>query len=202
MPVDTFLVLFVCHANLCRSPLAERLCELAHNRRFGPGDRSVSFASAGTHARPDLPIDPYSAQVLRGYGVDGSTFTSRVVTADLVCAAGLVLTAERAQRAHCATLAPARVRRIFTLREFSRLAVAVRPSGVTPAAPVGVRLRELADQAPSARSRCPAPSAAEDDLADPVHGPIEGFVACAAQIWASWAAVLARLDARPVRTGY
>ena len=44
-------VLFVCTANICRSPSAELLARAA-----GPGD--VEFSSAGTHARDGEPISP------------------------------------------------------------------------------------------------------------------------------------------------
>ena len=41
-------VLFVCHANLCRSPMAERLLRLALDTRPGLAGAGLTAASAGT----------------------------------------------------------------------------------------------------------------------------------------------------------
>lgn len=194
MTDDRFRVLFVCHANICRSPMAERLAELVFRRQFGPHEGSIAFASAGTHARPGQAMHPHSARVLHECGADDTGFASRTATTELISAAGLVLTASRIERAHCASLAPASVRRIMTLREFSRLAAAVDATELATPDPVGLRLRELIDQALLARARVRAASAADDELADPVNGPLEAFEECAAQIRVMLETIAGRLD--------
>jgi protein-tyrosine phosphatase len=172
-----FEILFVCHANLCRSPLAERLAR----RASGPG---VGISSAGTHAYAGSEMHPGSAAVLAERGVNAGGFSSRTVTGVLLERADLVLAADRGQRAHCVSLAPATLRRTFTLRQFARLAEAVPPgesTGDMPALLANVQAnRHLAPVAPPD----------DDDLKDPVGRPIEEFRACADEIERSWNAIL------------
>ena len=60
-------VLFVCHANICRSPLAEAL--FAHlAAQSGLGDM-FSIASAGTHAMDGAPPHPNSIEIGRRHGI-------------------------------------------------------------------------------------------------------------------------------------
>ncbi|MGI5246782.1 low molecular weight phosphatase family protein [Dactylosporangium sp. CA-139066] len=165
-------MLFVCRANLCRSAMAERLA-----RALG-----LAADSAGTHALPGHPMAEHARTVLRERGADPEGFASRRVTPPLLAGAGLVLTATRAERAHCVSLAPATAARTFTLRQYGRY-VAALPGGepVTPAAIAAVR------------GRLQPGSPAEDDLADPYGGPIEGFRDCADTI----EAILRLLASRP-----
>lgn len=65
-------ILFVCHANLCRSPLAEAyFCALLRARSDLSG--STSVASAGTHAVSGQPPHPTSVLVAgeRGLELEG-----------------------------------------------------------------------------------------------------------------------------------
>src|SRR5689334_5434197 len=114
-------MLFVCRANLCRSAMAERLA------RAG----GLDAASAGTHAVPDLDMPPAAKAVLLELGADPDGFASRRVDAALLAGADLVLTATRAERAHCVTLAPAAAARTFTLRQFGRYLEALPPEPTT-----------------------------------------------------------------------
>ncbi|MEV6930699.1 low molecular weight phosphatase family protein, partial [Dactylosporangium sp. NPDC051485] len=134
--------------------------------------RSLGLAaeSAGTHALPGLPMPAHAETVLRERGADPGGFASRRVEAPLLIGADLVLTAGRAERAHCVTLAPATAARTFTLRQYGRYLAALPPGPVTPAAVGRVRGR-LQPGRPD-----------DDDLADPFGGPIEGFRDCAGTI--------------------
>jgi protein-tyrosine phosphatase len=165
-------MLFVCRANLCRSAMAERLA-----RALGlPAD------SAGTHAVPGRPMPGPAEAVLREHGADPEGFASRRIAPPLLTGADLVLTATRAERAHCVTLAPATAARTFTLRQYGRYAAALGDGApVTPAAIAAVR------------GRLQPGSPADDDLADPYGGPIEGFRECADTI----EAILRLLASRP-----
>ncbi len=165
MPGDRFHILFVCHANICRSPMAERLARKA----LGP---AVEVSSAGTHAWDGAEMHPYTAQVLAERGADSAGFASRPLTARLVADADLVLTASRAQRAACATLLPAAARRTFTLRQFGRLAASLDPAPGDMA--------KLVERVRAVIAQPVGPD--EDDLADPVAGPVEGFRVCADEI--------------------
>jgi protein-tyrosine phosphatase len=177
-----FTVLFVCRANICRSPLAERLTRHELDDRLGPEATAFVAASAGIHALPAQPMHPYSDQVLRERRADPSGFVSRQVDAALLLQADLVLTASRRHRSHCVALAPATLARTFTIRQFGRLArAAVGLPADADLDPVD-RARSLVVAAAAARSRTQPVSAVHDDLADPVLRPVEDFRVCAAQI--------------------
>jgi protein-tyrosine phosphatase len=169
-------LLFVCHANVCRSPLAERLAREAFVARLGAGTAEVF--SAGTHAVAGQAMHRHSAEVLRERGIDPDRFTTRLATPGLLAAADLVLTATRSQRAHCVTIAPSALRRTFTMRQFGRLAGAVDP-GRLPSAPAPLlRLPALMNEIVVARSRQQG-STDDDDLKDPLRLPLDAFRECA-----------------------
>lgn len=162
-------VLFVCHANLCRSPMAERLA------RSLAGGR-VQVASAGTHARPGRSMHALAESTLLELGADPTGFTSRLVGPSMVAEADLVLTADREQRSRCVDLVPAAVRRTFTIRQFGRLASAVLDAGL--AAGPDTLLRAIT----AVRADVAPVPGEEEDLADPVLGTREDFLACARQL--------------------
>ena len=174
-------LLFVCHANVCRSPMAERLARhmlaspagLASTTLVGP-----RVASAGTHARLGDPMYVGAELLLRERGVDAAGFASRPVTIELVRHAELILTATREQRAICAALAPAAVSRIFTLRQFGRLAAEAERTQ----APGRSRLIDLIELVRMVRGRTQPVPAADDDLDDPVNGTEADLRACADRI--------------------
>lgn len=182
MTDERFSLLVVCHANLCRSPMAERLARLVLADRMGASAADFEVTSAGTHARDGMPMHPYATEVLRWHGASDSDFRSRRVTADLVESADLVLTATRAQRADCVTLAPRSVRHTFTILQFGRLATALHPRSLTGVWPPQRRLRTLIEQLPAVRSEVPVAPRAEDDLPDPVQQPMAMFRRCARDI--------------------
>jgi protein-tyrosine phosphatase len=165
-------MLFVCRANLCRSAMAERLA-----RAFG-----LAADSAGTHAVPGHPMPEHAAAVLRERGADPAGFASRRVAPAMLTGADLVLTATRAERAYCVTLAPATAPRTFTLRQYGRYAAAL--PGAAPPTPAAIA---------AVRGRLQPGSAEGDDLDDPYGGPIEGFRVCADRI----EAILRLLASRP-----
>lgn len=124
---DRFEILFVCHANLCRSPMAELLARRALDETFGVLGSVVAVSSAGTHAHSGSAMHKGSATVLAAAGVDPRGFVARTVDASVLSTADLVLTAGREHRAACVELVPGQVRRAFTLRQFTRLVDAVGP---------------------------------------------------------------------------
>ena len=184
---DRFEILFVCHANLCRSPLAERLARRAFDDAFGPAAAAVTTASAGTRAYAGSAMHRSSADVLAECGVDPGGFVSRTVTPGVLNDADLVLTATREQRSACLTLAPGAVRRTFTVRQFARFASAAPGVGVGS---VPERLRGLVDGVNATRHTAPAVAGDDDDLPDPVGQPIEAFRVCAEDVWRSLCTVV------------
>ncbi|MEV0429062.1 low molecular weight phosphatase family protein [Micromonospora sp. NPDC050495] len=174
-------VLFVCHANMCRSPMAEFIA-----RRL-LADRPVTVTSAGTDALDGAPMHPYAVEVAAGTGADAAAFRTRRLRAEHLAGAGLVLTATRRQRSVCTALAPAALHRTFTLRQFARLAAAAEPAPTGAGSP----LRAAVEAAARARAGLQPAAADADDLRDPIGGSPADFRRCAEEIERSIRPVLA-----------
>jgi protein-tyrosine phosphatase len=181
-----FAVLVLCTANICRSPVAE-----AHLRsELGP-DADVAVSSAGLRARTGEPVWPAMAEAA---GVPLAGFTARQVDRDLLRRADLVLTMTRAQRAAAVDLAPATLRRTFTLREFADLALLASWAGPLVAASPGRRLAGLTAAAPRFRARRLA--GVHDDIEDPYGRDRVAYEQADAEVRRA-AAVLATLVREP-----
>ena len=111
-------VLFVCTANICRSPYMELRASA-----FLAGDATaIEFASAGTHGFRARGVDATMAAVLSRRGVSDeriAAFRSRPLTRELIQAADLVLTAETVHREYVLEEAPGAFRKVFTLGQFA-----------------------------------------------------------------------------------
>jgi sulfate adenylyltransferase len=146
---DSLSVLFVCTANICRSPFLE-LYARAHL-----GSAGVSFASAGTHGFVGHPIsEEMGVEAATHWGLDVGSFRSRRLTGDLVDEADLVLTAERRHQQFILDEHGHANRLVLSLGQAVRAAATITPSDDA----TGL-LGELA------RSRGMAE--ASDDIADP-----------------------------------
>jgi len=174
MADDRFGILVVCTANICRSPIAERLLRHSLGARLGPAVAQFHVSSAGTEALVGEAIHPHSATMLDELGARSSGFHSRAVTPAYLSGADLVLTATRAHRAACVSLAPATIGRTFTLKQLARLANAVQPEMVPVTDPVA-RARWLIAAVPILRPQLQPVAAAEEDLLDPIGRPIQAY---------------------------
>lgn len=152
-----FTILCVCTGNICRSPVAERLLSTA----LGPG---VTVLSAGTQPVLDAPIEPPMAELLSARGVPPEGFAARRLQIPMLRAADLVLTMTLSQRALVVELAPAVVRRAFTLKEFARLLASADPLDL-PAGGADARLH--AAVAAAAAQRGYHARSEDDEVADP-----------------------------------
>src|SRR6185312_17262972 len=76
---DPIRVLFVCTANICRSPYLE----LRARQLLGP-DSGVEVASAGTHGFDAEPVSDTMAAEFARWGTDASLFRSRIVTGGMI----------------------------------------------------------------------------------------------------------------------
>jgi len=182
MTDERFAVLIVCHANMCRSPMAERLARRTIIGRMGATGTGFEVSSAGTHAWTGRPMHPLAAEVLREYGADDTGFKTRRLTADLVADADLVLTATRQQRAECVGMAPTAVHHTFTLPQFGRVSAAIPKYSLTAIWPPQARLRALIEELHVVRGTLQVATAEEDELPDPVEQPINVFRRCAGEI--------------------
>lgn len=137
-------VLFVCTANICRSPFMER-----YARAVAGTDSGVEFHSAGTQGFRDAPMDPPMAEELQRRGGDPTGFRSRRLTAAILDDADLVLTAERTHRRLILEEHPAALRRTFALGHLAELVTSGQddtPYAGSAAAAVDALLARLAGQ--------------------------------------------------------
>ncbi|MEQ7129265.1 hypothetical protein ABN034_32695 [Actinopolymorpha sp. B11F2] len=130
--MTTFSIMFVCTGNMCRSPIAERLAVSALERHLGDAAGTFRVFGAGTGTYAGREMTPEAAAVVSAYGGDPDGFRSTELTADLVGAADLILTATRAHRSAVVTLDPGALRRTFTLTEFARTTAALADRAPEP----------------------------------------------------------------------
>lgn len=162
-------VLFVCTANICRSPFMELTA-----RSLAP---ELDVSSAGTHGFTAAPMEAEMAAVLPE-GIDPSTFRSRPVTAQLLAEADLVLTAQSSHRSYILDDYPAYFTKVLTL---GQAAEAITKSDTTGRALVAELARTRGSSDPS------------QDVDDPYRkGPVAARAA-ADQISSLVAAIVPRL---------
>jgi tRNA threonylcarbamoyl adenosine modification protein (Sua5/YciO/YrdC/YwlC family) len=97
------MILFVCTGNLCRSPMAERLCEsvLAENLHCGIADleeRGYVVLSAGTSCYPHRPASSNAVEVMKEFGLDLSGHQSQRLTEQAVRFADCIYVMTREHR--------------------------------------------------------------------------------------------------------
>jgi sulfate adenylyltransferase len=109
-------VLFVCTANICRSPFMEITA-----RHLAGDDASVVFSSAGTHGFREYAMDSVMAGTLTERGLNADEFLSRPLTSALIEDADLVLTAEASHRAFILDDHAAAFRKVFTLGQVAEV---------------------------------------------------------------------------------
>ncbi|MCO5969988.1 arsenate reductase/protein-tyrosine-phosphatase family protein [Actinoallomurus soli] len=178
---DRFHLLFVCTANICRSPIAAELTRRRIRAAGPPADRCLLVSSAGTHGHDGAAMDPRAEALLRSLGVRPAGFSARTVTAALVATADLVLTAERRHLEAVVALCPEAHARAFTILEFARLAGRVDPGRVIGACAVS-RAVSLVREAVLMRGMTPPGAPGADDIADPHRRTDEDYHVCATTI--------------------
>ncbi len=173
---DRFRILVICTANICRSPFAERLLAGRLAEVLGPAAKRIEVTSAGVRALIGRPIDPPSGALLKARGGSAEGFASRQLTERLLREADLVLTMTREHRAAAVQLAPAALRRTFTLPEFARIARAAGAGNgrASTGDPVEA-LRRLVAAAPVLRSPTAPRDPREDDVDDPYRLAEEAY---------------------------
>jgi sulfate adenylyltransferase len=168
-------VLFVCTANICRSPYLE----LRARQLLGP-DSGVEVSSAGTRGFDAEPVSDTMEAEFAGRGTDTRDFRSRAATGAMVDAADLVLTAEAAHRTRLLEDRPAAFRKVMTLGQFVASAQAADPA---------LRGRALLAALETRRVQ----AAPEHDIPDPYRRGPEAARAAAATMEAMLEVVVARL---------
>jgi protein-tyrosine phosphatase len=109
-------VLFVCTANICRSPMAAGLLTAI----LGPESvRNWRIESAGTWAIKGETAAWKTLEVLQSRGIDARGHRSRPVDVDLLNSFQLILTMEKGQKEALRIEFPQIAKRVFTLSELS-----------------------------------------------------------------------------------
>ncbi len=106
-------VLFVCAANICRSPMAMGLLW----GKIGPELGEWCIQSAGIWAEDGHPPAQNTQWVLKERGIDISNYRSQQLTEEMLRSFNLVLTMERGQKEALRAAFPDYASRIFLLTE-------------------------------------------------------------------------------------
>lgn len=115
---NNFSILMVCTGNICRSPLAE--FALLQSVRDLP---EIEVGSAGVRAMVGDSMFIDTQEIAGSYGVEGfEAHRARQISEALIEASDLILTMTRSQRRQVVEISPRATRRVFTIREFARLA--------------------------------------------------------------------------------
>ncbi len=164
-----FRVLFVCTGNICRSPAAEFL----FRARIAP-EADVHVSSAGTRGLVDHEVDGPTDLALRELGIDPSGHRARRLDTRMIAESDLVLTASSSHRSIVLQSEPVMMSRVFTLREFARLADAARDYAADGSGGAVTRDDLVARVALIARMRGTQGPAGprENDIADPFGAPL------------------------------
>lgn len=158
-------ILVLCTANVCRSVMAQALLSAQLAARGAP----AAVSSAGMLAEGQPP-PPEVCAVMATRGCDVTRHRSRLVAADDLARADLVLGMAREHVRHAAVLLPDIWPRAFTLRE-----LVGRGREVGARVP-GEQVSGWLARATGGRSRRDLlGSGAADDVADPVGGPMRGY---------------------------
>jgi protein-tyrosine-phosphatase len=108
-------ILFVCTANICRSPMAAALFQDLLKKQ--PGGSQWRIESAGTWTYNGQPACDGAQNAMRSRGLDISSHRSREVTAALLESFDLILTMEKSHEEALQIDFPQVAEKVFQLRE-------------------------------------------------------------------------------------
>lgn len=109
-------VLFVCKANICRSPLAEvYFLDKAMNEGY-----SIKVSSAGVDAKPGRSLHALASEIARQHGIPLEGHAAKQLSGELMQRADIVLVMELAQKYRVVKLYPLDRHKVFVLGQFCR----------------------------------------------------------------------------------
>lgn len=113
--MNSYSVLFVCTANICRSPMAQGLF-LA---KVKDQQAVWRIASAGTYAQAGFPAAQNTLEVLRERDIDLSNHRSQWISENLMQEYRLILTMEQDHKEMLQYAFPQHANRVFLLSEMA-----------------------------------------------------------------------------------
>ncbi len=158
----------------------------------------MDIASAGTAALVGRPVDPGSAALLEEQGIGCNDFVARQLTAEMVRAADLVLTATREHRAEVSRTDPSGLKKAMALVDFSDLVSGMDTSDLKPSFmdPPDISPIALIVSGASRRRDQVAPSSDDEaDIVDPFKRDDKVFQQMAREIEAVLPSVVSALGA-------
>jgi protein-tyrosine phosphatase len=166
------VVVFVCTANLCRSPMAAAFLSRELARRSVPAEVRSAGLLPGGRTPP-----PAAVEAMASRGLDTSSHTSRQLTGEDLAAADLVVGMAREHVREAVVSSPEVWPKAFTLKELVRRGEGVGPRRPGEALPA--YLRRLGEGRIRTELLGMGPA---DDVADPIGGPPAAYEATAAEL--------------------
>ena len=114
LPSNVNTVVFVCHGNIIRSPMAAALLK----KRMG-STTSISVLSAGLRSRPGTPADQRASLAAAQFGISLSQHRSQAFTSELADAASLILVMDAENEAMLLSRFPRARNKTYLLGEFN-----------------------------------------------------------------------------------
>ena len=108
-------IMFVCHGNICRSPMAEAILK----KMVYAENLDVQVESRGTSVYTEDPINPKSAEALATIGIKNVTHSSKQISKTDIEEADIVLTMTQQHKLSLVKTFPDFRYKIFTLAEYA-----------------------------------------------------------------------------------
>ncbi len=163
-------IMLLCSGNQCRSPMAQALLL----RRLTALNAPVTIRSAGL-LRDGNPPPAEVVSVMADYGLDVTQHRSRLITAEELTQADLVLGMAREHVRHAVVIAPPSWPRAFTLKEL------LRRGEITGPRLSGESLAEWLARVHEGRTHATLlGDSPVDDVIDPSGGPPQAYAVTAA----------------------
>jgi protein-tyrosine-phosphatase len=116
-PKNAYRIIFLCHGNIIRSPMAEALFKQNADKM---GLKNFHVRSAGIHAKPCAGADPRSLAVAQEFGVNLNQHRARPITRELIENADAIFVMDSLNEARLLDRYPQSWRKLYPLSSFCK----------------------------------------------------------------------------------